>query len=100
MDNKQLELVKKLYQQKKIAQPDLPPKQTFWGWKCPKCGNKLKKESVSHPLFVEEGGTDEFTNMVAKDHALAPGLYSLTMEQLTCNCGYGFYNSRFDQVEL
>lgn len=100
MINKELELVKKLYEQKKTINPDVPPKQTFTGWKCPKCGNKLKKESVSHPIFFEEGGSDGFVNMVAKDHGVPFGLYNMTMEHLTCKCGYEFYHSKLDKADL
>jgi len=97
--NEQLENVKKLYEQSKSFVDAPKPKHTFMSVKCPKCGNKLKKSTVQHPIYAEEGGT-EFGNIVAQEMKSGPGLYNLIIEQFNCGCGYEYISCRLDQQEL
>ena len=94
-----MEAVKKVYEQSKSFSSTPAPKHSFTGTKCPKCGAKVKKESLKQPLFAGEGGT-EFALAVAKDFKAAPGLYSLSIDSYKCGCGYEYIGSKLDWVEL
>jgi hypothetical protein len=94
-----LETVKKLYEQSKAFASTPAPKQGFTGTKCPKCGTKIKKESIKQPLFSGEGGT-EFALAVANDFKAKPGLYSFSIDSYKCSCGYEYIGSKLDWVEL
>ena len=96
--NDDLERVKQLYELTLDTASSPPPKRGFLSSKCPKCGAKLKKESVVYPLFAEEGGND-YANKVVKDNGVPPGLYSLKLNHFICGCGYGFAERRLDKVE-
>jgi len=97
--NSELEIVKKLYERRKSGDLLVPPKQTFFNWKCPKCASKLNKKSFKVPLYAEVGG-DEFAINVITDHSVPPGLYNITMDHFTCSCGYEYISAKLDQVEL
>jgi hypothetical protein len=58
----------------------------------------LKKESITCPIFAEEGATG-FVKQVADDHSLEPGLHRLTVDGFTCTCGYAFAERRLDKVD-
>jgi hypothetical protein len=94
----ELERIKKLYELTVNTASSTPPKRGMFSSKCPTCGAKLKKESVVHPLFAEEGAED-FANKVVHDNGESPGLYSLTINHFTCSCGYVFAERRLDQVD-
>jgi hypothetical protein len=97
--NTELEMVKKLYEHRKRGEFSVPPKQTIFHWKCPKCKNKLNRKSIKAPLYAEAGG-DEFANRVINDYSVAPGLYNITMGHFTCSCGYEYITTKLDQVEF
>jgi hypothetical protein len=61
-------------------------------------GPKLKKKSVTHPVFAEEGA-EGFATQVVNDNELPPGFYSLTIDSFTCDCGYVFAERQLDKVE-
>lgn len=94
-----IESIKKLYEQSKAFASMAAPKQGFTGTKCPKCGVKIKKESVKTALFSGDGGT-EFAMAVANDFKAKPGLYSLSIDSFKCSCGYEYIGSKLDWVEL
>jgi hypothetical protein len=93
-----LEKIQKWYELSLSTATSTPPKRGFFGSKCPKCGAKLKKEKAVYALYAEEGG-EGFANKVLKDHDESPGLYSLTINHYTCNCGYLFAERQLDEVE-
>ncbi len=97
--NTELEMVKKLYERIKSGERSLPPKQTLFRWKCPKCSSKHNKKSFKAPLYAETG-QDEFANKVIHDHSVPPGLYNITVDQFICSCGYEYISEKLDQVEL
>ena len=97
--NPELEMVIKLYERSKSGELSLPPKQTLFSWKCPKCTSKLNKKSFKQPLYAE-AGQNEFANRVINDYNAAPGLYNITMDHFTCSCGYEYVGEKLDQVEL
>lgn len=97
--NSELEIIKKLYEQRRRGDWSQKPKQTIFYWKCPKCNHKLKRQSFKAPLYAE-AGKDEFANRVIEDHGAHPGFYHITMDHFTCSCGYEFLGERLDQVEM
>ena len=97
--NSELEIVKKLYERRKSGDLLVPPKQTFFHWKCPKCTSKLARKSFKVPLYAEAGG-DEFANSVINDYNVPPGLYNIAMDHFTCSCGYEYIGAKLDQVGL
>ena len=94
-----IEMVKKLYEHRKSDEFSIPPKQTIFYWKCPKCKNKLNRKSFKAPLYAEAGG-DEFANSVVNDYHLPPGLYHITLDHFTCSCGYEYISVKLDKVEM
>jgi rubredoxin len=97
--NSELEMVKKLYERRKRGDLLVPPKQTFFNWKCPKCSHKLNKKSFKAPLYAE-AGQDEFANNVIQDYGFPPGLYNIAMDHFICSCGYEYISAKLDQVEF
>jgi hypothetical protein len=94
-----LETVKKLYEKSKSYSSIPAPKQGFTGTKCPKCGTKIKKESLKQPLYAGEEG-NEFAKAVVSDFKAKPGLYSLSIDSFKCSCGYEYVGAKLDWVEL
>jgi predicted RNA-binding Zn-ribbon protein involved in translation (DUF1610 family) len=97
--DKELEMVRSLYERKKSGELSLPPKQGLLSWKCPKCASKLSRRSFKAPLFAE-AGRDAFANRVIHDHGIPPGLYNITMDHFTCSCGYEHIREKLDKVEF
>lgn len=97
--NNELEQTKELYglTLKSVSLP--PPKQGFWGWKCPTCGAKLKKKSLTHPILAEEDA-DSFVKQVIDDNNLPPGLQTIEIDSFTCACGYLFAERRFGKLDF
>jgi hypothetical protein len=93
-----LEKIMKWYELTRSTASSSPPKKGLLSSKCPKCGAKLKKETVVHPLYAEEGA-EGFANKVIRDHSKSPGLYSLTINHFICGCGYLFADRRLEEVE-
>ena len=65
------------------------PERVWLGWKCPKCGKRVGKQSRDEMIFVGEQGS-EFGNEVASKAGLAPGLHTLSIDWFVCRCGYEF----------
>ncbi len=78
------------------SQPE-PPKRALFGYKCPKCGGKLKKEDLKMLIVAGEQGTT-FADTVARDNELGVGAYNLAVSQFKCDCGYEFARSVVDPV--
>lgn len=74
------------------------PKRVLLGFKCPKCGSKLDRESEKEMIFVGEAGT-EFANKVGKNANLAVGAYSLRIDYFKCKCGYEYAKAKTDLFE-
>jgi predicted RNA-binding Zn-ribbon protein involved in translation (DUF1610 family) len=88
-ESKKLQRIKELYPLVLSCKQTPPPKQSLFSWKCPKCGNKLAKESINDMIFSGEGA-EEFIKKVISDAGLEPGLHKLLIDHLTCKCGYEF----------
>lgn len=88
-----------IYELTQKYESSLPPKSKFLGWKCPKCGAKLKKRSLKHPISTEVGGT-EFAYKVVKKFNAPPGFYSLNLDHFMCRCGYEYAARKLEKVEL
>ena len=97
--NRELEMVRKLYDLSTGREWPVRPKQKIFRWKCPDCNRTLKRESFKAPLFAEAGG-DEFANRVISDHKALPGLYNITTDHFVCSCGYEFVSVKLDRVEM
>ncbi len=78
------ERMEKLYGVAEKTAQSAEPKRVLFGYKCPKCGGKLGKESVKGLLFAGEGCT-EFAKKVAASAELPPGVYNLTIHHFTCS---------------
>lgn len=88
-ESKKLQRIKELYPLVLSSRQTPPPKQSLFSWKCPKCGNKLGKESINDMVYSGEGAT-EFIKKVISDAGLEPGLHKLLIDHFTCKCGYEF----------
>ncbi|MFH1088007.1 MAG: hypothetical protein V1737_05420 [Chloroflexota bacterium] len=73
------------------------PKRSLFSVKCPKCGEKLRKESLKETIYSGAGAT-EFANKVAADAKFPEGVYILKLDHFTCNCGYEFARSKVDTL--
>ena len=73
------------------------PKHTLFSWKCPKCGEKLAKESLVEMIKTTAPGTalvgetgSEFEKKVLRDAGLELGVYNLKIKHFSCKCGYDY----------
>lgn len=74
------------------------PKHALFGSKCPKCGAKLKRESVTDAIYTGENCT-EFAKKVATKENLGLGIYTLAITRFTCECGYEFAEAAVSKME-
>ena len=93
-----LEKIKKWYELSWNTAGSAPPRRGLFNSKCPKCGARLKKEKIVRSLYGGEGAED-FADKVLHDHGASSGVYSLTINHFTCNCGYVFADRRLDEIE-
>jgi hypothetical protein len=78
---------------------ELPaPKRTLFSTKCPKCGGKLKKETVKELVVGVEGG-DAFVLKVLNEASVPVGAYYLTIDRFTCEAGdYDYARRTVEEV--
>jgi|WetSurMetagenome_2_1015567.scaffolds.fasta_scaffold173396_2 hypothetical protein len=97
--NNELEQTKELYglTLKSVSLP--PPKQGFWGWKCPSYGIKLKKKSLTYPILAGEN-VESFVKQIIEDNNLPPGLHTMEIDSFTCACGYLFAERWFGKLDF
>jgi hypothetical protein len=97
--NDELERMKELYALTLKSVLLSPPKQGFWGWKCPSCGVKLKKKSLTYPILTGED-VESFVKQIIEDNNLPPGLHTMEIDSFTCACGYLFAERRFGKLDF
>jgi hypothetical protein len=81
--------IEELYKLASASSKSPQPKRSLFGLKCPKCGSKLARESFKESIYCGEDSS-EFGKRIILDAKLRPGIYSLSVEHLSCKCGYEF----------
>ena len=90
--------MKELYNIAKNNKESVKPKRSmFGGAKCPKCNEKLQKESIKEMVHAGPEAS-EFVNKIINDAELPPGFYNVKLESFTCQCGYQFVQLDLDTV--
>ncbi len=93
------EKLEKLYDTVEKTAQAPHPKRSLFGMKCPKCGNKLSKETAKGTIFDGEGGT-AFAKKVTAKAQLPVGVYTLAIEHFKCKqCDYEFAEADVSTVE-
>lgn len=100
------EELEKLYNVSLNSANSPQPKKSFLSVKCPKCDKKLKKKSVKEIVFQDTSGTNvssekanAFAAKVIKDAGMDPGVYGLSIEYFSCQCGYEYARSNVGPIE-
>jgi hypothetical protein len=82
-----------------MSSGNLPaPKRSLFSVKCPKCGGKLKKDTVKELIVGVDGG-DAFVLKVLSEASVPVGAYYLTIERFTCEAGdYDYARRMVEEV--
>ncbi|MDO8568339.1 MAG: hypothetical protein Q7R57_06465 [Dehalococcoidales bacterium] len=91
------EKLQKAYEVSEKSEQGPEPKRSLFGYKCPKCGTKLERETAKGLIFAGEGAT-EFAKKVAERAELSPGVYNLAVNHFKCKCGYEYAKSEVSTV--